>query len=272
MTHIDLGPDAFEPLPEPEAPPEELTETHVLRAELVLARDDLWPLKEPGGPDFDPLQPFAYTMAELRDDLDEHLDVQVDLLPASPGRAARLRNEIKRKADRVNTPFMELLVSGRSHHHVLNPVERMERRREQLGLWRKVGEDTPLFEPQILIRVQSRSKQRAKKAIKRVEAHFHQWNGANYWKVAGINLLGLAFLGTDQLPWRRRWFDYRFETGLHWPSRPLRGGRRHATSRELEALLRPPTAACSAGNVERSGGRVAPAPPYMPGYGEEDSE
>ena len=66
--------------------------TYSARAELILAREDMWPLREvPLQPD--PLTPFAFAFAELRDDLGDDAEVILDLLPVTRGAVARRRRK-----------------------------------------------------------------------------------------------------------------------------------------------------------------------------------
>lgn len=65
----------------------------VARAEVVLARDDRWPLRQvPLDPD--PLTPFASVFGALRDDLAEDVHVALDLVPLTRAQQRRRRTEL----------------------------------------------------------------------------------------------------------------------------------------------------------------------------------
>jgi hypothetical protein len=161
-----------------------------------------------------------------------------------------------------------MLRSNRQRGGIFSPArwgydaaERLERNYEQQHLNWKVGGDSALFEPQILIRAEARSRARAKALVTAAEVVFRQWTGQNYWRRAGVWIPGVAFLGTDTFESWRRWFDFRWRTGLHMPLR-----RRVVSGTEVLGLVKPPTAHCAADNVERSGGYIPPAPATLPEY------
>jgi hypothetical protein len=67
---------------------------HVARAELVLARDPMWTLRDVGL-DPDPLTGLAAAMGDLWDG--EGLEVVLDLVPITPGAQRRWRNKAVKK-------------------------------------------------------------------------------------------------------------------------------------------------------------------------------
>jgi hypothetical protein len=236
---------------------------HVARAELRLAHSDVRPLRHvPLRPD--PLTPFAAAVRDLRRDLDEQVDVCLDLLPVLPRDvAARTRKLVAQAGGTggfaASSPawWRELggspLEMGRSaggkQRRSGEGDVKVRRAAERFG----AGEQ-PVFAVQLLIRTQSTVPGRAKTHLARALAAFDQWSEQNHWRVAGVNLGGAGHLGAD-LPLLRAWFDHRIATGRFAPVRSM-----WLTGEELAGLLKPPTAACHADNVARSGGMV-PLPP-----------
>jgi hypothetical protein len=124
----------------------------------------------------------------------------------------------------------------------------------------KLLSSDPLFELQVLIRVQSEIPGRPEAHLQALISCFDQFAGHNHFRVVGQNL-GLVFLGSDSVPWRRRRFDRRMETGLFAPAR-----RAEVTAREVQGFLKPPTAHCTAPGVLRSGGVIPPPPQELPEF------
>lgn len=229
---------------------------HVARAELVLARPSVEPLRAAGvGPD--PLAGFAGALDALRED--ETAEVCVDLSPITPARRRRIRARMLRTArradhDRPQTSITELL-DGADARPGKSVPELVERRAGQRALTNKLGSPEPLFEIQVLVRVSSPIRGRAVDQLQALVAAFDGFAGDNHFRVSGLRLLGGAgFLGADA-PWRRRRFDRRARTGLFRPAR-----RRIVTATEIAGLLKPPTVNCAASNVLRSGGVIPPPP------------
>jgi len=242
----------------------------VARAELVLARPDTDPLGELGLKP-DPLQAFALAFGRVRDDLGEDAAVAIDVMPASAREQRRLRSRLERRAERDarsrrpgNGPgvfdelFPELQGGGGSRR--ANAAQTVHQRSDVRHLWTKLGEDQPLFRVQVLIRAESQIKGRAEAHVKALETCFRQFAGKNHWKVAGWRIPGIVFFGADSW-WRRRYFDYRFRTGLFRPAK-----RSVVNAGEIGGLLKPPTRHCNAPGVVRAGAFVAAAPRDLPTY------
>jgi hypothetical protein len=123
-----------------------------------------------------------------------------------------------------------------------------------------LGHD-PLFQLQVLVRVESEIEERANAHMESLLSCFDTFASQNWFKVAGFNLLGLAFLGADILPWKRWNFDRRFNTGLFRPSRT-----NLVTAREILGFLKPPTKRCQASNLVTLGGSIPPPPPGLPTF------
>jgi hypothetical protein len=245
---------------------------YVARAELVLARRDTQPLGDVGLKP-DPLQAFASQFDRVRSDLGETADVVIDVMPATPWQQRRLRRRLMRQARRENGSRggqrsqgagigMELIgaaPAGGGGGRV-DVAETMQRRYDLRHLWTKLGEDDPLLQMQILIRATSQIPQRAEANVKALETCFRQFSGQNHFRVVGVRLLGVAFVGSDS--WFRRWyFDRRFDSGLFRPAR-----RSIVNAREIAALLKPPTKHCRGQNIVRLGGVIPRAPQSLPTF------
>lgn len=228
------------------------------RAELVLARPSVEPLARLGL-DPDPLQPFAAVLKGLRGRPGDEVIVCVDLLPAPAWRRTRLRRRLEREARRHAGRTRLLGEQGNQQGHRLEPVELAERRAEARALDAKLKDSAPLFELQVLVRSQATDPPLAQGTVQGLVTAFEQLADRNWFRVAGLPIPGLAFLGSD-LPVRRRWFDRRTRTGLFRPAR-----RGVVTAREVAGFLKPPTVRCAAENVLRSGALVPP-PPSLPGF------
>ena len=234
---------------------------HRARAELVLARPSTEPLAALG-PDPDPLQGFAAAFARLRPDLGDAAVVAVAALPHTPGERRRTRRRLLRRARReAERPGLAEVLSGRDRRvGRASPAQLVERREEVRALAGKLATGEPLMALQVLVRCESRVRGRAQTQLEAVLACFDAFAGENHFRVAGLRLFGLRFLGAD-LPLRRRRFDRRLEHGLFRPARDA-----VVTPSEIAGLLKPPTVHCRAANVERSGGAIAPPPPGLPEF------
>ena len=247
---------------------------HVARAELILARDDIWPLREvPLKPD--PLTPFAYAFAELRDDLGDAAEVHLDLLPVSRGAIGRRRRrataELGRGGERSKTAgggsgsgFVEQLLVGLGHGSATRkPPGRVQRaegvaRLDELDRERTLAKSLritdPHFQMQLLVRTESEIKGRPQQLIQSFLSCFEQWGDENYLRVKGRRVFG-RYLAADAI-WSRALFDRRLERGIFRP------GRRSqmVSAAQIGGLVKPATVQCAATNVVRTGG-VVPAPP-----------
>jgi hypothetical protein len=238
---------------------------HLVRAELVLARPSSEPLTLVGlAPD--PQQLFANAFASIRPG--ESASVVLDLLPATGAQRRRLRRRLLTEAQRSEQPargsVLGTLLDGVGTGRQDQPSslsEQIERRADARQLSVKLLEHDPLFELQVLLRIESESAERARGHLEALLSCFDAWCGQNWFKVAGFNLLGLKFWGADATAWSRRRFDHRFETGLFKPS-----ARNLVTGREIGALLKPPSKHCQAPNVVRLGGTIPPPPPGLPTF------
>ena len=237
----------------------------VLRAELRLARSSSEPLAHLAL-DPDPLQSFARALAGL-DPSRERAQVAVDLLPCTAGARRRLRRSLLRQArrDHPAVPYtaggglLDVLSGGR-------PVGRqpaadvVEQRAQREQIAAKVLQTEPLFHLQVLVRCQAPVKGMAAERLQAILGCLDAWAGANSFRVVGVRLAGVAFLGSD-LPGRRSWFDRRMDTGL---LRPARQGV--VSAREVAGFLKPPTVNCAAPDVLRLGAAVYPPPRNLPEY------
>jgi len=251
--------------PDPQ-PPAAGIRLEVARAELVLARPSHHPLARLDL-DPDPLQAVAAALARLRPDLGDAARIAIDVRPCSPGRRRRLRARLLRAArhDSPHQPsqrpgLADLLAGGTSGRGRATAVELLERRDEVRGLQGKLGTAEPLLELQVLLECRSQIAGRPPVLLEGLLGCFDAFAAENHLRVAGLRVPGLAFLGSD-LPWARRRFDRRMQTGLFAPAR-----RGLVTPSEIAGLLKPPTARCHAPNVLRSGGAIPPPPPELPTF------
>jgi hypothetical protein len=227
----------------------------VLRSELVLARPSVEPLARlPLDPD--PLAPFAAALAGPHADRAEVAEVCIDLLPAGGLHLAALRRKLRHQARRGRTEPGEdlraILAGGRPNRR--DPAELAERRDLSRGLDVKLRGGAPLFETQILLCARASHRASAEGIMRGLLAAFGPFSDRNWLRASGVHLAGLAFLGAD-LPFRRRRFDRRLDTGFFRPGR-----RSVVTTAEIAGLLKPPTVTCRVDNVVRSGTLLAPAP------------
>jgi len=236
----------------------------VVRAELVLARSSSLPLGETGlEPDL--LQSFAAALARLDSTRGERAVVALDLLPAAPGQRRRLRRRLLREASRhaehhAGVSLGSLLgenerSAGRGR---IGVGEAAGRRWQTRALERKLASGGPLFQIQLLLRVQAQSGGGARAGMQALLSCFDALAGENHLRVVGLRLGGLGFLGSD-LPWRRARFDRRMRSGRFAPRR-----RGLVSAGEIAGLLKPPTVHCRAENVARSGGVIPAAPIGLP--------
>jgi hypothetical protein len=239
---------------------------HVLRAELVLARPSSEPLAMVGLVP-DPHSLFATAFADVDHRRGEAASVVLDLLPAAGAERRRLRRRLLAEAHRTEQPagtgVLGALLGGGGGQpsQPASLSEQVGRRAEARQLATKLLEHDPLFQLQLLVRVESPSEGRARAHLEALLSCFDAWSGQNWFRAAGFNLLGLRFWGADASGWNRRRFDRRFETGRFQPS-----ARNLVTAREIGALLMPPSKHCQAPNVVRLGGSIPPPPPGLPTF------
>lgn len=244
-------------------PPTDVRAGEVARAELVLARPSSEPLRAPGL-DPDPLAGIARAIDSLRCDQGDTATVRVSLLPIAPGQRRRIRRRLLRQARHTSTPKQV----GDAASDLLTPPRRgpapagelIERRIDRHALTEKLGSSEPLFWIQVLACVSSPIPGRAKSGLDALLAAFDVFAGNNHFRVSGLRIPGVAFLGSD-LPGRRGRFDRRLTTGLFRPAR-----RRLVTVSEIAGLLKPPTVNCPAPNVVRSIGVIPPPPTTLPTF------
>lgn len=254
------------PAPEPRA---ESKKAEVARAELVLARPSSEPLHA-AGLDPDPLAGLARALDGIDLAGSDRATVCVDLLPVTPGKRRRLQRRLLRHARRpppTPPPGEELadLLGGDHRRGGAPPAELVEKRIGRQALARKLGTAEPMFEMQVLVRIASPIRGRAKGQLAGVLAAFDAFAGENHLRVSGLRIPGVAFLDSD-LPGRRGGFDHRLASGLFRPAR-----RRVVTASEIAGLLKPPSKRCAAPNVLRSGGTVPPPPRGLPTFEGQES-
>ncbi len=237
----------------------------VMRAELRLARPSSEPLAHLGL-DPDPLQSFARALAALHP-ARERGQVAVDLLPCTAGARRRMRRTLLRQARRTNTTasytgggMLDLLAGAGRQAGRQPAADVVEQRAQREQIAAKVLQNEPLFHMQVLVRCQAPVKGIAAERLQGLLGCFDGWAAANSFRVVGVRLLGLAFLGSD-LPGRRARFDRRMDTGLF---RPTRQGV--VSAREVAGFLKPPTINCAAPDVLRLGAAVYPPPRNLPEY------
>ncbi len=239
------------------------------RAELVLARDSIWTLRDvPLDPD--PLTPIALAMSDL--DPGEDLEVVVDLVPLTPGEQRRWRNkaikgyEAKQNGSGAGTIGQQIraeLTKGTKYESkpstprpgslVRRDIAAQERQIHQL-----LSRDEPHFMVQLLLRATSPRKGRPAMILQAALGAFDVMGGGDNWlRVRGLRLFG-RYLAADAW-WNRRGFDARFDDGR---VRPHKRNRLGATA--IAGLLKPPTKHCMADNVVRSDGIIAPPPTNLP--------
>ncbi len=237
----------------------------VLRAELTLARTDRLPLKD-RGLDPDPLDAFARAMA-LVDDGDRVV-VHVDLAAVTHARERLWRRRAVADAEREQRGRDEAAEARQKQSGMLGGgstrlrrvgIVAEEMRVQTRALSGKLFATDPLWQVQVLIRVESVSAERARGHLRVMLAAWEQFAGENYWRVCGVHL-GRGWLDGADSWWRRGWFDHRARTGLFAPRRT-----RRVRTTELLGLLKPPTAKCASTAVARTPALPA-APEDMPLY------
>lgn len=271
LEDVDEAPPEAPPSPVPPLTvPRPPRRVHVARAELALSRPGVVPLAELK---HDALQAFAGSFNQLRRDLGDDAQVRVSLLPLLPGAGRRIRRAMLDQAGRNGGAFRRMLSADRGRRGgPMDAGERLERTYEQTGLAEKLGRDAPpaFAYLQVLLRAQSEVPGRARNILKAIVDNFRQADGQNSFRVVGLRIPGIAFLGSDELPWLRWWFDRRWRTGLFAPVRrpllPWPPSPSLVNADELWWMLKPPTKHCRATNVMRSGGEIPPPPRSLPDY------
>ncbi|WP_052744419.1 type IV secretory system conjugative DNA transfer family protein [Streptomyces odonnellii] len=255
-------------------------EQYVARAELVLARPDHRRLTA-ASLDPDPLHLMATACAHVNSAGGEQAELIVDLVPVSGRRVARWRRRLMRRAQQRGpsaygeqlgggtgggrgaslwSAVMEGLDAGRPA--VKQFGGRSARLPRQTDLADSVGKflpasDTQVFAVQVLVRVTAGHPAEAQARLHQVMAVMDAWSGENWWRPVGPRRTG--WRPYSSVWWRRAGFERRYRTGEFAPAR-----RQWVTSREVAALLKPPSVHCSAQNVVRTGGVVPPAPMQLP--------
>lgn len=249
---VELG----EPTTDPEAPPPASRTVRTVRVRLVLARPAREALAETGlQPDL--MQGIAAAVAGLDPRRGEQARLVLDVRPLGAGEARRVR---RRLLGEHRGQGLAAVLAGEPRRGRMSVGETIERRHDTQGLDRKLAPHHPLLQFQLCLRVQASDRQRALETTRSVLAVLDVISAANHLRARGLRLGGLGFLGQD-LPWRRRGFDRRLASGRFAPRR-----NDVASPREIQGLLKPPTARCHAENVARSHGSI-PAPPRgLPEY------
>ena len=252
----------------------------VVRAELTLARDDRWPLRTvPLSPD--PLNGFAVVMGRLDPGLAEEAEVCVDLLPLGAAQQRRWRGRVER-ADRGGgsagaglSPGQMWAAANGQHHRGggrSSSARGVVRRRDpyEVGtvgartMTREVADKAYSYDPafviQVLLRVVSVDRARARAHLAALIAVFGVFSASNSFTDIGVHVGRLCLGGADSW-WRQAGFDRRWAAGRFAPAK-----RKVVTATEILGLLKPPTADCAATNVLRCGGLVPPAPRSLPTY------
>ncbi|GHA46383.1 ATP/GTP-binding protein [Streptomyces spiroverticillatus] len=257
---------------------------YVARAELVLARPHHRRLTA-AALDPDPLQLLAAACAHVNSAAGEQAELIVDLLPVSGARVARWRRKLIRQAQAKGpSAYGEQLGTSQGGGRGLGlgavwsqvaaglnggrtggrppgraGAGRLVRQRdlaEQVGKFLPSA-DTQVFAVQVLVRVVATHPARARARLHQVVAVLDAWSGENWWRPVGPRHFG--WRPYSNVWWRRRSFDRRCRTGEFAPVR-----RQWVTSTEIAALLKPPSARCTAANVRRTGGVVPAAPSQLP--------
>ncbi|WP_406426683.1 hypothetical protein [Streptomyces sp. NBC_00147] len=277
------------PLPRPAAAPQRVSlvkssgqsapaepdALYVARAELVLARPDHKRLT-PAALDPDPLQVLADACAQVDAERGEQAELVVDVVPVASWRVAAWRRRLVRLAEqRGPSAYGETLGSGRrsgsswstlveglnggkplSSTSASRPLPRQKDLADGVGKFLPAT-DAQVFAVQVLVRVSGTHPARAQARLHQVMAVMDAWSGENWWRPVGPRRAG--WRSYSSVWWRRRSFDRRYNSGEFAPAR-----RMWVTSGELAALLRPASVHCTAQNVVRTGGTLAPAPRTLP--------
>jgi hypothetical protein len=264
---------------------------YTARAELILAREDMWPLREvPLQPD--PLTPFAFAFAELRDDLGDDAEVIIDLVPVTRGEVARRRRRAVatlgrggRRVSRMDrstggpngsrsgaglaSVFESLGIPppgglGRSSSTARQAraegVARLDELDRERTLAKSLRVTDPHFRLQLMVRTQSEIKGRPQRLLQSFVACFEEFGGENYLRVKGHRVMG-RYVGSDAA-WNRALFDRRIERGIFRPATK----RQLVSATQIGGLLKPATVHCPANNVIRTGGVVPPPPRSLPTF------
>ncbi|WP_326771288.1 hypothetical protein [Streptomyces sp. NBC_01445] len=260
-----------------QAAPAEPATLYVARAELVLARPDHKRLT-PAALDPDPLQVLADACGQIDAERGEHAELVVDVVPVASWRVAAWRRRLVRRAEQRGpsaygeslgssrrgggSSLMSALVEGLNGGKPLSSTSSSKPLPRQKDLADGVGKflpttDARVFAVQVLVRVTGTHPARAQARLHQVMAVMDAWSGENWWRPVGPRRTG--WRPYSSIWWRRRSFDRRYATGEFAPAR-----RQWVTSEELAALLRPATVHCTAQNVVRTGGTLAPAPRALP--------
>ncbi len=233
----------------------------IRRLELRPGRPERFPLQSIPE-ETDALQAFAGVLNTVTVPAGQRLEQRTYILPVPPPLLARVRRSLVGAAREQEG--RDPLATVNSLNDRFNPAEAIERRIERAGLWAKVGRAEPMFRVQVLVRAQAPADGRwlglvdrseaASGLVKAVFGSWEQWAGQNYMRSAGWPALGgLAVLFGSNSFWRRRWFDYRWRTGVM-------GRGRVVTSWELWPLLKPWTRFCRAPRIRRRLG-ISLSPP-----------
>jgi len=245
---------------------------HVARAELQLALQDTRPLARLQL-DPDPLHLVAAAMQDVRPDLGESAEIHLDLLPVTHARLRHRRRRLTRggagagalAAGGVRQALYGPQASGGggggqvSSQRSWSSLAAAETRAATKATATKLLGGDPLWELQLLIRVQGEIDGRPEAHLRAILAAFEQFAGDNYYRVSGWKV-GPWHVGADS--WlRRREFDRRCDTGRFDPAK-----RSWVSTGEIAAFFKPPTVRCAATNVARSGGAIPPPPRDLPAY------
>ncbi|MDK0524809.1 hypothetical protein [Streptomyces sp. ML-6] len=252
---------------------------YVARAELVLARSDHRQLTA-AGLDPDPLQLMAAACAHADSERGERVELVVDLVPVAGRRVARWRHRLVRRAQqRGPSAFGEQLGSGGRAGAGgalwsqvlagLNGGSSRGRQGQRAGRVPRAsdladgvgkfvpGVDAQVFAVQVMVRAVAGHPVKARALLHQVMAVMDAWSGENWWRPVGPRR-GM-WRPYSSVWWRRRSFERRFVSGEFAPSK-----RQWVTSREIAALLKPPSVHCTPTNVVRTGGVVPAAPSRLP--------
>jgi hypothetical protein len=231
------------------------------RLELHPGRPERFPLQSISE-ETDALQAFAGVLNTVHIGASQRLEQRTYILPVPPPLLARVRRALVGSAREQEG--RDPLATVNSLNDRFNPAEAIERRIERAGLWAKVGRAEPMFRIQILVAAQAPADGRwlglvdrsecAGGLVKAVFGCWEQWAGQNYMRSVGYPVLGgLAVVFGSNSFWRRRWFDFRWRTGVM-------GRGRVMTSWELWPLLKPWTKFCRAPRIRRRRG-ISLSPP-----------
>lgn len=279
---------------EPSEPePDDKRRVHTSRAELILSRNDAWPLRDvPLTPD--PLTPLAAVFSQFDDHYNEKAEVIIDLMPLTRAqinhRRTQLVNEhspdqktsnkgqivggaIDGTFNLVDDLLGDLMGGPRggssspsNQFRSSNPprpkgVGRLDTLNREQTIAKNARDLAPHFQIQVLLRVSSTEKHRANGLLHALLSSFEPFAGENYFKTRGLYFFG-GFAGTDRIPWRRAFFDRRISKGLFRPAK----NKAIVSSQAIGGLIKPVTKHCNAPNVARSGGVVPPPPAKLPNF------